>query len=186
MGMHIIACTASEKPTPDSRRLLRNGTDLFNNNEAMGDDEGSLPVEWHAGTTKADLHKFLAADLDVLAIFSPLTASTRQALGKTEFDILSHSGSRAPFLVNVSRGPIIVQDEMVAALKDGRLAGAALDVTDPEPLPREHELWDLPNVTITPHISWCFEEYVEDCLGGVLEENLRRLDAGKGLVNQIQ
>lgn len=46
---------------------------------------------------------------------------------------------------------------MVAALKDARLAGAALDVTDPEPLPREHELWGLANV------SWCFEQYVEDC-----------------------
>lgn len=188
MGMHIIACTSSDKTTPESRRL-RNGVNPFNSDAAaaaMGDDEGQLPIEWHNGATQAGLHKFLASDLDILAIFTPLTASTKHALGREQFDILTHDGARHPLLVNVSRGPIIVQDELVAALKDGRLSGAALDVTDPEPLPRDHELWDLPNVSITSHMSWCFEEYVADCVSGVLEENLRRLDAGKSLVNQIQ
>lgn len=188
MGICIIACTSSEKSTPESRRL-RNGTDAFNNQDAaaaMGDDEGHLPLEWHSGATQAGLHKFLASDLDILAIFTPLTATTRHALGKEQFDILSQSSGGAPFLVNVSRGPILVQDELVAALKDGRLSGAALDVTDPEPLPADHELWDLPNVSITPHMSWCFEEYVADCLDGVVEQNLRRLGAGKPLVNRIQ
>lgn len=186
MGMHIIACTSSEKSTPESRRL-RNGANLFDQATAppMGDDEGRLPIEWHSGATQAGLHKFLAADLDILAIFTPLTTSTQHALGRAEFDVLSQGSSAPPFLVNVSRGPIIVQDELVAAVKDGRLAGAALDVTDPEPLPEGHELWGLPNVSVTPHMSWCFEEYVEDCLGGVLEENLRRLETGKQLVNQI-
>lgn len=172
----------------------------------MGDDEGILPVAWHAGSTRSGLHKFLSADLDILAIFTPLTSATRHILGQPEFDILSrrhndntctnniksdnipenYATSPAPFLVNVSRGPIIVQDALVAALKDGRLSGAALDVTDPEPLPEDHELWSMPNVSITPHMSWCFEEYVENCLGNVLEENLRRLEQGKGLLNQIQ
>lgn len=186
MGMHIIACTSSDKTTPESRRL-RDGVNPFNQDAAaMGDDEGHLPIEWHNGATQAGLHKFLASDLDILAIFTPLTASTKHSLGKEQFDVLTHNGTRHPFLVNVSRGPIIVQDELVAALKDGRLSGAALDVTDPEPLPKDHELWDMPNVSITPHMSWCFEEYVADCVSGVLEENLRRLDAGKSLVNQIQ
>ncbi|KAJ4423173.1 hypothetical protein N0V82_002167 [Gnomoniopsis sp. IMI 355080] len=185
MGMHIIACTSSEKSTPESRRL-RNDTNPFNIDASMGDDEGRLPVEWHSGATKAGLDKFLSSDLDILAIFTPLTLSTRHALGKDQFDVLTHNGTRHPFLVNVSRGPIIVQDELVAALKDGRLSGAALDVTDPEPLPEDHEMWNMPNVSITPHMSWCFEEYVADCLGGVLEENLRRLETNKRLVNQIQ
>lgn len=185
MGMHIIACTSSEKSTPDARRL-RNGTDPFNKDAAMGDDEGRLPIEWHHGATQASLHKFLSSDLDILAIFAPLTTSTKHALGKNQFDFLTQNGARSAFLVNVSRGPIIVQDDLVAALKDGRLSGAALDVTDPEPLPQDHELWDLPNVSITPHMSWCFEEYVADCLGGVLEENLTRLETGKRLVNLIR
>lgn len=213
MGMTIIACASSDKTTPESRRLYQ-GTTLFNKNHkdaVMGDDEGILPTEWHSGATRAGLHKFLSSDLDILAIFTPLTASTKHTLGRDEFDILSqrsmpaqdhencgidnsnNSGRKsemkrqaAPFLVNVSRGPIIVQDELVTALKDGRLSGAALDVTDPEPLPEDHELWTLPNVSITPHMSWCFEEYVEDCLESVLEENLLRLNTGKKLVNQIR
>ncbi|KAF3761827.1 hypothetical protein M406DRAFT_50419, partial [Cryphonectria parasitica EP155] len=192
MGMHIIACTSSEKSTPTSRRL--NTPPTLARDPAMGDDEGKLPIEWHTGGTRAGLHRFLAADLDILAIFTPLTPTTRHALGKDEFDILAgahytHSHSQkglAPFLVNVSRGPIAVQEDLVAALKDGRLAGAALDVTDPEPLPEDHELWGLPNVSITPHMSWCFEEYVEDCIEGVLAENLGRLAKGMKLVNQVQ
>lgn len=200
MGMHIIACTSSPKTTPTSRRLHTQSFLSTHDSAAaaaMGDDEGQLPLEWHSGGTREDFHKFLAADLDILAIFTPLTATTRQALGKAEFDVLSHSsssssssskgkGRTAPFLVNVSRGPIIVQDDMVSALKDGRLSAAALDVTDPEPLPAEHELWRLPNVSITPHMSWCFENYVEDCVENVLAENLARLDKGMKLVNQIQ
>lgn len=154
--------------------------------KAMGDDEGILPIEWHSGATREDLQTFLAADLDILAIFTPLTAQTHHALGEAEFGILSRGGRAPPFLVNVSRGPILVQDELVAALEDGRLAGAALDVTDPEPLPADHALWGLPGVSVTPHMSWCFAEYVEDCLGSVLEENLQRIGVGKNLVNQIQ
>lgn len=156
----------------------------------MGDDEGLLPVEWHSGGTQAGLRKFLSSDLDILAIFTPLTSTTRHSLGRGEFDILAQSSKArrqtAPFLVNVCRGPIIVQDDLVAALKDGRLSGAALDVTDPEPLPEDHELWALPNVSITPHMSWSFEEYVDDCLANVLGENLRRLDKGLKLMNQVQ
>lgn len=204
MGMHIIACTSSEKSTPESRRLRGSGSSP---NPAMGDDEGVLPVEWHSGATKEGLHRFLSADLDVLAVLTPLTASTRHALGREELDALfsrgkgrsekKHQGNSgdkeaasssrpAPFLVNVSRGAILVQDELVAALRDGRLSGAALDVTDPEPLPADHELWEMENVSITPHMSWCSAEYVEDCLMGVFQENLSRLEGGKGFVNQFQ
>lgn len=188
-GYACYSITSSEKTTPESRRL-RTTTAVFND-PAMGDDDGILPIEWHSGSTRSGLHKFLSSDLDILAIFTPLTSATRHTLGMAEFDVLSqhhdkinhnhkllpesHATGHAPFLVNVSRGPIIVQDALVAALKDGRLSGAALDVTDPEPLPEDPVLWSMPNVSITPHMSWCFEEYVENCLGSVLEENLRRL-----------
>ena len=57
------------------------------------------------------------------------------------------------WIVNVGRGRLIVTDDLVAALREGRIGGATLDVTDPEPLPKEHPLWSLDNCLITPHIG---------------------------------
>jgi phosphoglycerate dehydrogenase-like enzyme len=119
--------------------------------------------------------------LDVLALFAPLTEQTRHVIGREELDIL---GGRNPLLVNMSRGQIVVEEEMVAALKDGRLFGAALDTVDVEPLPQDSELWSLPNVAVTPHMSWAYDRYIEDCLE-ILAENLDRFESGKNLVNEI-
>ena len=148
----------------------------------MGDREGVLPSEWHSGDTKANLHKFLGADLDYLAIFAPLTETTMHSLGREEFDLLGQQ--KKPFLLNISRGKIVVQDEMIAALKDGRLAGAALDVADPEPLPAENELWRLPNVTLTSHMAWAYKEYIDDALK-IFAENLARLEKDERLLNEV-
>ena len=63
-------------------------------------------------------------------------------------------GQHPPLISNVARGPIIDQPALVAALHDGRVASATLDVTDPEPLPADDPLWDAPNVIITPHIRY--------------------------------
>ncbi|MBT0774067.1 2-hydroxyacid dehydrogenase [Kineosporia sp. J2-2] len=86
------------------------------------------------------------ADVVVLAV--PLSPSTR-GLADAAFLTSMKDGA---LLVNVSRGPVVVTDDLVAALKDGRIR-AALDVTDPEPLPAGHPLWDLENVIITPHVG---------------------------------
>ena len=74
---------------------------------------------------------------------------------------------RGAVLVNVSRGRIVVTDALVAALRTGALSGAGLDVTDPEPLPKEHPLWRLPNVIITPHVAWA----------GAVDERRRAVEA---------
>lgn len=87
------------------------------------------------------------ADLVVLAL--SLTPETEGIIGRPELEVMeSHA-----WLVNVARGKHIVTDDLVWALSNGVIGGAALDVTDPEPLPENHPLWSLPNCIITPHVG---------------------------------
>lgn len=168
-----------------------------------GDVDGTLPSEWFSGTSKADLHNFLSQDLDYLVIALPLTASTTKLIGKEELEILAKSNC---FLLNISRGAILDQPALIHSLKAGLEAqqtkewteeakkggskgirGAALDVTDPEPLPRDSELWGLENCWVTPHVSAVNPSYWPRAMG-VLEENLgRELEGpgGRGLVNLV-
>jgi phosphoglycerate dehydrogenase-like enzyme len=85
---------------------------------------------------------------------------------------------------NISRGAIIDQEALVEALNSGKVRGAALDVTDPEPLPAGHPLWGAPNVIITPHLSGLTGNYVERALD-VLEVNLERKIRGEPLLNIV-
>jgi D-2-hydroxyacid dehydrogenase (NADP+) len=94
------------------------------------------------------LHDLLA-EADHVAITLPLTDETRGLFDAAEFAIMKPSA----FIYNIGRGPIIDTDALMAALRDGQIAGAALDVTDPEPLPADSPLWDMPNVMITAHTS---------------------------------
>lgn len=180
MGMKIVAFTASPRLTPESKRdngYIVPGT--------QGDLEGDLPISWHSGLDKASLHEFLGADLDYLLIAIPLTPESTRLLGEEEFNIL---GKKNGYILNISRGAIIDQDSLISALKkpqaDGGLRGAALDVTDPEPLPADHELWGLENVTITPHVSALNKRYWERSLE-VLAENISRSKRGAPLVNVV-
>ena len=91
----------------------------------------------------------LAARADVIVNALPLTDATRGLFDKEFFDV----AKRGTYFISIGRGASTVTDDLVAALKDGRVAAAGLDVTDPEPLPADHELWGLPNVIITPHVS---------------------------------
>lgn len=179
MGAHVLAYTATPKDSPEQRRdagFIVPGT---------GDADGEVPVEWFSGLDKDSLHRFLAQDIDWLVVCVPLTDQTRHFLGKAEFDTLSQGGKRAVFVSNIARGQIIDQPALIEALKDGTLAGAALDVADPEPLPAESELWDLPNVTITPHISGLGVSYFERAFQ-VLELNLEKKQKGERLVNVVR
>ena len=93
-------------------------------------------------------HDLLGAS-DVVVICCPLTEATRGLLDNQAFAAIK-PGS---YLINVTRGPIIDGDALVIALRDGKVAGAGLDVTPVEPLPPEHPLWRMPNVVITPHTA---------------------------------
>lgn len=88
------------------------------------------------------------------------------------------------WLVNVARGSHVVSDDLVDALLTGAIGGAALDVTDPEPLPDDHKLWTLPNVIITPHVGNTPAMAVP-LLGARITENVRRWIAGETLVGTV-
>ncbi|MET0784552.1 MAG: D-isomer specific 2-hydroxyacid dehydrogenase family protein [Leifsonia flava] len=95
-----------------------------------------------------DLHRVLPrADLVVVA--AALTGGTRHLFGSPEFELMQDSA----YLVNIARGGLVDTDALVTALNDGTIAGAAVDVTDPEPLPDGHPLWSAENVIITPHMA---------------------------------
>jgi glyoxylate reductase len=95
-----------------------------------------------------DLHAALER-ADFVSIHTPLTPDTRHLI---DADALARMKPTA-ILVNTARGPIVDQDALAQALREGRLAGAGLDVTDPEPLPPDHPLYDTPNLLIVPHIG---------------------------------
>ena len=86
---------------------------------------------------------------DVVFVSAPLTPESRHMMGPRQFDLMK----RGSFFVAVSRGGLYDTPALVKALDSKRLAGAGLDVTDPEPLPKGHPLWKFPNVVITPHVA---------------------------------
>ena len=89
------------------------------------------------------------ARADFVSIHCPLTDETRGMFGKAEFAAMKPTA----ILVNTARGPIVQPDALRSALIDGVIGGAALDVTDPEPLPADHPLLDAPNLLVVPHIG---------------------------------
>ena len=118
------------------------------------------------------------AEADIVASFMPSTPETR-GLANAEFFAAMKAGA---FFANGGRGDLVVADDLVAALESGHLAGAAVDVTDPEPLPETSPLWDAPNMLITPHVSGWF--HLAATLNNVVDiaaENLRHLQAGETL-----
>jgi D-3-phosphoglycerate dehydrogenase len=91
---------------------------------------------------------------------------------------------KGAMLINVARGPLVVEKDLVAALESGHLAGAGLDVTDPEPLPQESKLWDQPNVIITPHVGGQAATRIDDMTKFFIN-NLARYLTGSPLVNLV-
>lgn len=178
MGMDVIAYTASPRRTPESKRdegFIVPGT---------GDPDGSLPSAWYSGTAKEDLHNFLKQEIDLLVIGVPLTKYTTHLLSTAEFALLHASNPRGTYIANIARGAIIDQAALITALETNQIRGAALDVTDPEPLPKDDPLWDAPNVLITPHVSGSSDAYAERAFQ-VLATNIRREREGGKLVNEV-
>jgi phosphoglycerate dehydrogenase-like enzyme len=120
------------------------------------------------------------AEADHVAITLPLTAETRNLFDREMLEAMK-PGS---YIYNIGRGPIIDQNALIDLLKSGHLGGAGLDVTTPEPLPTESELWDLPNVIITPHTSG-YSPRLNERAVALWMENLRRMLDGRELLNIV-
>jgi D-2-hydroxyacid dehydrogenase (NADP+) len=117
---------------------------------------------------------------DVVFISTPHTEKSHKMMGAHEFELLKpHS-----YFVAVSRGGIYDMGGLVKALDSKRLAGAGVDVTDPEPLPKGHALWKFNNVVITPHIAGRSDRDFER-MSGTVKENIKRFVDGKPLINVV-
>lgn len=114
----------------------------------------------------------------------PPSKATTHFLSTSEFAILHQSNPSGTYVANIARGQVIDQPALIKALEAKQISGAALDVTDPEPLPVDDPLWDAPNCLITPHVSGSTNVYAERAFQ-VLQENLRRLRDGRNLVNEV-
>ena len=123
------------------------------------------------------LHDLLARS-DIVLLSAPLTSSTRHLIGKPELDVIK----RGAFLINIGRGHLVDDEALVAALRDGRVGGAALDVFTHEPLDPHSPYWDLPNVIITPHTSGAMSDYWTP-LVDLFCDNLRRFEDNQPLRN---
>lgn len=122
----------------------------------------------------------LLPDTDVLVLAAPLTDATRGMLHRGTIELLP---SRAR-VINVGRGPLVVEDDLTAALASGRLAGAALDVFEVEPLPAGSPLWTMDNVLVSPHMSGDVVGW-KDMLVELFVDNLTRFAEGRELRNVV-
>ncbi|MEV0353327.1 D-2-hydroxyacid dehydrogenase [Nonomuraea sp. NPDC050680] len=138
------------------------------------------PVPGFAEVLPADALDRLLPEADLVILTVPHTPATEGLLDARRL-ALAKPGA---YVVNVGRGPIVRLDDLAAALSSGRLAGAALDVFEPEPLPADHPLWRRPDVIITPHVAGVGPHASERCFA-VLLENARRFVAGRELINVV-
>jgi phosphoglycerate dehydrogenase-like enzyme len=128
----------------------------------------------------ADETATLAARADVVVNTAPLTPETKGMFDAAFFARMKPSA----YFINIGRGSQVNQADLVAALENKVIAGAGLDVADPEPLPKDHPLWKAPNIFITPHVSSFSAERMER-FWIVMRENLRRYVAGDKIYSVV-
>lgn len=165
MGMGALGSAVLE-------RLASYGFDLRGWNRSLREMEG---VESFAGPDQ--LQPFLAG-CDVLICLLPLTPATRGILNRELFSLLPAGAA----LVNVGRGPHLVEADLLEALDTGQLSRAILDVTEPEPLPAEHPFWAHPRVFLTPHVASMTQP---ESAAPILLENVRRHQRGEPLADVV-
>jgi len=138
------------------------------------------PPDYIARQGKAEDLLAMLPEADVVAVCVPLTKETEGLFNSAAFSAMK-PGS---YLINIARGKVVDTVALLDALKGGKLAGACLDVTDPEPLPPRHPLWSMENVVITPHVA-ADAEVTDQRRWVLLRENVRRFGAGEPLLNTV-
>ncbi len=127
----------------------------------------------------ADLNRLLPkADFVILTI--PHTPATEGLFDASKFRLMKESA----YFINIGRGMTTKLDDLNSALRSGEIGGAALDVYEIEPLPRDHPLWDAPNTILTPHVA-AYGPYLDERRYEIVAENVRRLLAGEPLRNVV-
>jgi phosphoglycerate dehydrogenase-like enzyme len=142
-----------------------------------GDPSDGGPADEVVGPDR--FHEAIA-EAAYVVLACPLTEATRGLVDREAFRTMRDDG----VLVNVARGQVVDTDALVAALRRNAVGGAALDVTDPEPLPPDHPFWGFENVLVTPHNAGSTPRYY-DRLADLVAENVGRLVRGETLTNRV-
>lgn len=147
--------------------------------DAVGRTARTTDVDFGAVYAQDRLRDIVGA-YDYVILTAPLTEETR---GIVDAGVLAAMKASAR-IINVARGPLIVEAALEAALHEGTIAGAALDVFDHEPLPSTHPLWTAPNIIVSPHMAGDFFDW-RTALLDLFLENFSRFQTGRELLNQI-
>lgn len=146
--------------------------------EGTGDPEGDLPDKVFRAGQEIE---FLSG-LDFLVLAMPLTKTNQGIVGERELRALP----RTAFLLNPARGPLVQEQALLKALREGWIAGAALDTHYAYPLPSDHPLWQFPNVILTPHISGSAQSpRFLDRIWDIFVQNVERRLSGRPLLNEL-
>lgn len=138
------------------------------------------PLEHYDGVYANGELELVLGQSDFVVVLTPLTAETRGLIGARELAYMKRSG----VLINMARGPVVDTAALVEALQNGVIGGAALDAVDPEPLPADSPLWDMPNTVITPHCAADSNLYMDRAIAQFCE-NLKRYERGEPLFNEV-
>ncbi|MET4121648.1 phosphoglycerate dehydrogenase-like enzyme [Bradyrhizobium sp. JR1.5] len=140
----------------------------------------SVPVEGVDRLFASDALRDLLPLCDFVVLALPATAETVGLLGAAELSSMRHDA----YLINIARGNVIAEAELIRALKAGAFAGAMLDVFEREPLPQNSPLWDMPNVIATPHVAGSPTNYTERVFS-IFGDNIERFMNGQKLNNVV-
>lgn len=167
LGMRVLA----------SKRDARHPEDTGYSVTGSGDPQGLLPDRLYPG----EALRSMLAECDYVVITLPLTSKTHHLFDEAVFKEMKSNC----FLINMGRGSVVDEKDLVKALKKGWIAGAGLDVNETEPLPESSPLWEMENVILTPHISG-FTPHYDRRAATLFAENLRRYLAGEPLLNVVK